>query len=227
MLPIVELASSLSDGVSPAHRTFHGIFVTKLNGSGIGITVSSPNGGETWTAGTTHDITWETSGVIARVKIRLSLDHGDSWSDVIAATANDGLFTWTVPNTPSPACLVRVSDANDAQVSDTSDNPFYILIGIDLAAERREIKSFSIVRQYGRIQFLVQTPSDLVTQYRVLRRKGTDDFTMLKTIAPSELRDNQFQMQDKYLEKDKTYTYRIEAYNEAGQLIGRSVEKTI
>jgi hypothetical protein len=50
---------------------------------------------------------------------------------------------------------------------------------------------------------------------------------LLKAIAPSELHDNQFQMQDKYLEKGIPYTYLVEAYDDAGQLIGISSEKTI
>jgi hypothetical protein len=60
-----------------------------------------------------------------------------------------------------------------------------------------------------------------------MRRKGSEDFALLKAIAPSELQNNQFQMQDKYLEKDIPYTYRLEAYDDSGQLIGIPTEKTI
>jgi hypothetical protein len=34
-------------------------------------------------------------------------------------------------------------------------------------------------------------------------------------------------MQDRYLEKDISYTYRLEAYDASGKLIGISTEKTI
>jgi hypothetical protein len=60
-----------------------------------------------------------------------------------------------------------------------------------------------------------------------MRRKGDEGFVLLKAIAPSELQNNQFQMQDKYLEKDIPYTYRVEAYDATGQLIGISSERTI
>ncbi len=137
------------------------------------ISVTAPNGNENWMIGDSQDIIWTADSSISRVNIDYSADNGGHWIPMATGTANDGRYTWAVPNTPSPACLVRISDANDALVSDSSDNPFSILIGIDLAAERREIKAFTILRQYGKIQFLVQTASDQVAQYRVLRRQGT------------------------------------------------------
>jgi len=100
-------------------------------------------------------------------------------------------------------------------------------VRLDLLAERRDVRTFSMVRQYGQIRFTVETRGILVAQYRIMRRQGSDDFVLLKEIAPSELEDNRFQVQDKYLEKDTPYTYMVEAYNDAGQVIGRSAEKTI
>ncbi len=101
------------------------------------------------------------------------------------------------------------------------------MLDLDLQAERREIKAFSIMRQYGSIRFSGASSDLPVSQYRLMRRKGGYGFALLKTIVPSELQDNQFQMQDKYLEKDILYTYRLEAYDAAGQLMGISSEKTI
>jgi hypothetical protein len=101
------------------------------------------------------------------------------------------------------------------------------LFNLDLQAERREIRAFSIVRQYGSIRFLGASSDVPVSQYRLMRRGGGDGFIILKAIAPSEMQDNQFQMQDKYLEKDVPYTYWVEAYDAAGKLLGISTEKTI
>jgi hypothetical protein len=249
-------------------RTLGGIFISKLNGdSDISIFLASPNGGESWVAGTVHDITWATSGktanvrievstdngsnpsdvsvsttnnrsypwtitpgstgTIANVRIEVSTNNGSSWSDVIVSTANNHSYPWTVPDTPSSQCLVRISDAANAAISDTSDAVFSILMNIDLLAERREVRAFSIVRQYGWIQFLGGTSYIQVAQYRLMRRQGSGEFVLLKTITPSELQNNQFQMQDKYLEKDIPYIYRVEAYDAGGQLIGISMDKTI
>ncbi|HEX7501945.1 MAG TPA: hypothetical protein VF451_00875, partial [Acidobacteriota bacterium] len=61
----------------------------------------------------------------------------------------------------------------------------------------------------------------------LMRRQGNGDFIAIRTIAPSELQGNQFQMQDKYLEKGTLYTYRVRAYDAAGKLVGISMGKTI
>jgi hypothetical protein len=327
----------------------------------IGITVTSPKGGEIWLAGKVHYITWEsTPNSIASVRIEVSIDNGSNWSDVIGFTANTGSYPWTIPNTPSSRCLVRISDNADAAISGTSKAVFSIMtnappqvvivspennasvygvvtikanvtddmniarvefyvdgvlkgqaatlpiaskqihhalgtsgnskiakktlldssdqnpevkgsrgnsqyiftwnttdaslgvhilrvvayneagtmgfaeitvqvlkVNLDLLAERHEIKAFSIKRQYGLIQFTVETFGIPVAQYRLFRCQGNGDFVMIKAIIPSELQNNQFQMQDKYLEKNTPYTYRVEAYNASEQLIGKSLEKTI
>jgi hypothetical protein len=190
-------------------------------------TVIAPAGGESWTAGTVHQVAWSTTGTIANVKIDYSTDSGSTWALVAGNTANRGSYSWTIPNTPSSRCLVRISDAANAATSDASDAVFSILMNLGLAAERREINAFSIVRQYGQIQFQVQTASDQVSEYRILRRAGSGGFVLLKTVAPSELQNNQFTLQDKYLEKSTLYTYRVEAYDATSQLVGYSAEKTI
>ena len=106
-------------------------------------------------------------------------------------------------------------------------SPFPDLVSLDLSAERREVKAFSIVRQYGQVQFMVGDPDVPVAQFRIMRRKGDAHAELFRTVTPSELQDNRFQVQDKYLEKDAAYTYRVDAYDAAGQLIGRSAAKTI
>ncbi|MFQ6092105.1 MAG: cohesin domain-containing protein [bacterium] len=53
---------------------------------------------------------------------------GDSqWAIIVTNTPNDGSYTWKVPNTPSTQCLVRILDAADPAVADTSEGPFTIL----------------------------------------------------------------------------------------------------
>jgi hypothetical protein len=90
------------------------------------ITVNYPNGGESWMAGSSHDITWSSSGTSGNVRIEYSKDNGTGWSDVIASTADDGTHPWSIPNAPSAACIVRVSDT-DGTPADTSDAVFTIV----------------------------------------------------------------------------------------------------
>jgi len=91
------------------------------------ITVTAPNGGESWIAGTSHNITWTSTGTIANVNIDYSTNSGGSWTSVVAGTANDGTFSWTVPSTHSTTCLVRVRDAANATTMDASNTVFNIL----------------------------------------------------------------------------------------------------
>jgi len=88
--------------------------------------VISPNGGETWLSGSTHDITWSTTLALANVKIEYSTDGGTSWTTITGSTANLGSCLWTVPNTPSTNCLVRISNAANAATSDVGDAVFTI-----------------------------------------------------------------------------------------------------
>ena len=91
------------------------------------ITVTSPNGGEKWAAGSTQGITWSAIGV-TDVKIEYTLNNGIAWNTIIASTPSTGFYTWTqLPNTPSTNCLIRISDALDGTLSDVSDNLFSII----------------------------------------------------------------------------------------------------
>ena len=90
------------------------------------VTVTTPNGGENWLANTQHNITW-TSQIITNVSIEYSTNNGNNWISVISSTpASSGSYDWTVPNTPSTQCLVRISDASNASINDVSDNVFTI-----------------------------------------------------------------------------------------------------
>ncbi len=90
------------------------------------VTATSPNGGESWIAGSSHDITWTSTGAIANVKIEYSTDNGANWTEVVASTPNDGVHPWTVPGTPSVNCLVRASDPSNATTNDVSNAVFTI-----------------------------------------------------------------------------------------------------
>jgi hypothetical protein len=88
-------------------------------------TLTAPNGGESWEAGTTHTITW-TSNISGSVKLEYSTDGGNSWTQIIASTANDGNHNWTVPNNITDQARVRISSVADPTADDTSDANFTI-----------------------------------------------------------------------------------------------------
>ena len=88
------------------------------------ITISSPNGGETWAIGTSQQITWTSTGV-SNVKIEYSTNSGNTWISVVSSTtASSGSYSWTIPNTPSTQCKLKISDASDAGIFDLSNAVF-------------------------------------------------------------------------------------------------------
>ncbi|RYZ41192.1 MAG: endonuclease [Myxococcaceae bacterium] len=93
-----------------------------------GVTVLSPNGGESWTGGSARTITWTASGITS-VKVEYSL-NGSTWTTLTGSTsASAGGVAWTVPGTASTNAWVRVSDASNASVSDLSNSAFAITTG--------------------------------------------------------------------------------------------------
>jgi hypothetical protein len=92
------------------------------------ITVTSPNGGENWQVNTTWEITWSSNGIAGNVKLEYSTNNGSTWTTIISTTANDGSYHWTIPDSPSSQCLVRVSEAADGSPVAASDAVFSIHI---------------------------------------------------------------------------------------------------
>ena len=71
--------------------------------------VTSPDGGENWTLGSTHDITWD-AGNGGNVTIQLSRDNGSTWETLFASTANDSSVPWTVSGPTTSEALLRISN---------------------------------------------------------------------------------------------------------------------
>jgi hypothetical protein len=94
--------------------------------TGYSLTVTSPNGGESWAIGSTQDITWDTHGIITEVKLLYTTDSGSNWILIEDNVANTGTYEWTVPNTPSTQCKVRIVNANGTE-ADKSDAKFSIV----------------------------------------------------------------------------------------------------
>ncbi len=126
--PISEIAPARSSDSAASNMQHMAIIKDFLIPGGTtagSVTVSAPNGGESWAGGSVHDLTWTSTGV-TNVKLEYTLD-GTSWTTIITSTAAAaGTYTWTVPSRATSAALVRVSDVTDPTVSDTSNAAFTI-----------------------------------------------------------------------------------------------------
>lgn len=92
------------------------------------ITVKSPNGGESWEAGTAEQITWFSSTGIDSVYLEYTTDNGNRWNYIGKDTKNTGIYFWEpIPNTPSTLAKVRIREAKDGLIVDESNTTFNIL----------------------------------------------------------------------------------------------------
>ncbi|MFH1010360.1 MAG: clostripain-related cysteine peptidase [bacterium] len=92
------------------------------------ITVIAPNGGETWTSGQTHSITWTSSnlGGGARIQYNGNWPSG-TWETIVDSTADNGSYSWLVTNPSTHAARIRISGVTNPSVSDTSNDNFSIV----------------------------------------------------------------------------------------------------
>jgi len=91
------------------------------------LTLTSPNGGESWNIGSSQNITWTSTGVTGNLKIELNRNYpSGSWETIFASTSNDGTESWVVTGPVSSNCRIRVSSVDDPSVYDLSDGDFTI-----------------------------------------------------------------------------------------------------
>lgn len=103
--------------------------VTDLYNGYFTLTLTAPDGGESWTYETSQDITWTSTGLIDDVKLEYSTDGFSSdINTIVASTTDDGTYSWTVPEDASATVTVRVSNVDTPAASDTSDADFTILV---------------------------------------------------------------------------------------------------
>jgi endonuclease/exonuclease/phosphatase family metal-dependent hydrolase len=126
--PIANLAPALSTDSAASNMQHMAVikdFLIPVPSQAASLQVGSPNGGESWAAGSTQSITWSASNV-TNVTLEYTLD-GSTWNVLASGVpAASGSYAWTVPVAVTSAAKVRVSDAVDASVTDESDAPFTI-----------------------------------------------------------------------------------------------------
>jgi M6 family metalloprotease-like protein len=95
--------------------------------NGADIVINSPNGGETLSAGTQMNITWGSS-IGGTVSIVL-LKNGFSDTLITSSTANDGSYSWTLPNTKAGSDFkIRITSLDASPgFADESNGSFIIL----------------------------------------------------------------------------------------------------
>jgi 5-hydroxyisourate hydrolase-like protein (transthyretin family) len=95
------------------------------------LTVTTPNGGQKWIRGTTHTITWSSTGSPgANVKIEL-LKGGVVNRVITSSTANDGSYSWTISSTQTLGTdyKIRITSTSNTAITDSSNSNFAVVAG--------------------------------------------------------------------------------------------------
>lgn len=100
------------------HAPNYLITVTAPNPASLSIL--TPVTGNSLLSGDLTNITWNSANV-ANVKLEYSTNSGTNWMSIIGSTpAATGSYYWTVPETPSQSCVVRVSNVLDTTLKSVS-----------------------------------------------------------------------------------------------------------
>ena len=182
------------------------------------LTVTSPNGGESWEATSVHNITWTMQGTVGNVKIEYSTNGGTSYTDIVASAPNNGTYSCTVPNTPSSNCLVRISEASRSDISDVSNAAFTIAppptpkapLGpaIDTRLDSTETKKINKITW----QANPENAGITLKNYKLYKKQAgqaDSSFSLLASSASTTL-----QYEDASLDIKTNYSYRVTALSE-------------
>src|SRR5437867_842440 len=99
------------------------------------LTITAPNGGESWPIGSTQTITWTKTGTMGNVRLEYSTDGGTNYTVITASTpATSSPYSWVVPDAPTAQARVKITSIDDTSVNDTSDANFGIKGTVTLTA---------------------------------------------------------------------------------------------
>jgi hypothetical protein len=97
------------------------------NFTGPSLTVTVPNGGETWKKGTTHTLRWTYTGAPGKVRIEL-LKGGVVYRTLATVPSSSGQHSWTLGSGLALGSdyRIRITSTTIDTVNDTSDADFSI-----------------------------------------------------------------------------------------------------
>lgn len=76
------------------------------------ITITSPQNGDVWRVGDVKDIIWTDNGglVSNNLTLEYSSNNGTTWNLIGTGIANTRSYSWTIPDTLSVQCKIRIQD---------------------------------------------------------------------------------------------------------------------
>jgi len=114
---------------STTNSSYTASSVSSFTITGPGITVTYPNGGERWRAGTAERITWEYTGN-AGSEVKIELLKGNTVVNTISSGTpiEYGDYFWVMPENQPPGndYKIKITSTTNPSYTDSSDNDFTI-----------------------------------------------------------------------------------------------------
>ena len=96
------------------------------NLNGKELSLQTHNGGEDLQADQVSQINWN-SVAVSNIRIEYTIDNGENWIEIINSTnATTGMYNWTMPSIVSSECKMKITDVDNINVYDKSNNVFSI-----------------------------------------------------------------------------------------------------
>ncbi len=134
-VPDSKLKKGKSTNISVTNISTYGdimtAYVTPQGDNNASITVTSPNGGENWQAGSTQKITWTYTGNPGP-NVKIELLKGTASSTITSSTTTgsngNGSYIWTLPTTQTTGSdyKIRITSTSNSSYTDTSNGNFTI-----------------------------------------------------------------------------------------------------
>ncbi|WP_052823379.1 zinc-dependent metalloprotease [Neotamlana sedimentorum] len=115
----VDFRLTVRDNKPGGANNTHDDMVVTFSASYGPFEITSQNtSGIVWSGGSTETITWDVNNTnslsgASNVNILLSTDGGISYNEIVNNVPNNGSYTLTVPNTPSPYCRIMIEPTNN------------------------------------------------------------------------------------------------------------------
>ncbi len=97
------------------------------------LTLTYPQGKEKMVVGSQEVIHWDAINTTNNIVIDYSIDNGSSWTQIADLASTVTNFTWTVPNTISGECLVRITSGSIISISDETFSIANLVTGVDVS----------------------------------------------------------------------------------------------
>ncbi|MFZ5432792.1 MAG: T9SS type A sorting domain-containing protein [Calditrichota bacterium] len=91
-----------------------------------GLALTSPNGGELWTTGTSQTITWSRNNANGNVSVLLNRNYPTGSWETLTTTVSTNSYTWPVAGANSSNARIQIQLTSSPTVNDLSDADFSI-----------------------------------------------------------------------------------------------------